>query len=138
MRMSKSIQGTIGEKATNDPIELKRRLAAQKAEAKKMNSAIRSMSDGQMRTAPAAIPEGDAKMNQLIRQHARSGSNSQPLADVEPGQKLPQAAGNAGAGTGTRMPAAKLPLTFNEALKEVLELRKRLGDGDIDLSIKGR
>ena len=135
MRMSKSIQGTIGEIAIKDPIELRRRLAAQKAEAKKMNSAIRSMSDGQMRTAPAAIPEGDAKMNQLIRQHARSGSNSQPLDETEP---TPRPAGNAGSGTGTRMPAAKLPLTFNEALKEVLELRKRLGDGDIDLSIKGR
>ena len=127
MRMSKTYQGKIDA----SPGELK-------AEARQMNKLIRGMAGGQMHTELETIPEGNAKMNDLLRQHARGGSNSQPLQDPEPGQKINQVAGNAGSGTGTRMPAAKLPLTFDEALREVLRLRKKLGDGDIDLSIKGR
>ena len=127
MRMSKTYQGKI----EASPGELK-------AEARQMNKLIRGMAGGQMHTELETIPEGNAKMNDLLRQHARGGSNSQPLQDPEPGQKINQVAGNAGSGTGTRMPAAKLPLTFDDALREVLRLRKKLGNGDIDLSIKGR
>ena len=125
--MSKSYQGKIDA----SPGELK-------AEARQMNKLIRGMAGDQMHTELETIPEGNAKMNDLLRQQARGGSNSQPLQDPEPGQKINQVAGNAGSGTGTRMPAAKLPLTFDDALREVLRLRKKLGNGDIDLSIKGR
>ena len=120
----KSYQG----KTDATPAELKK-------EASEMNKLIHTAAGGQMRAELPTVDPAHAGMNALIRSAARGETNSQPLDDAEP---TPRPAGNAGSGTGTRMPAAKLPLTFNEALKEVLELRKRLGDGDIDLSIKGR
>ena len=124
----KSYQGKID--AT--PAELKK-------EASEMNKLIHAAARGQMRTElPMADPKNQV-MNDLLRNPQAAATNSQPLNDASgDADPISRTAGNAGHGTGTRMPVEKLPLNFNEAVKEVLRLRKRLGDGDIDLSIKGR
>jgi len=110
-----------------------------KKEAKAMNKIIHAAAGGQMRTELPTVDPKNQVMNDLIRNPKAQKMNSQPLNDASgDADPISRTAGNAGHGTGTRMPVEKLPLNFNEAVKEVLRLRKRLGDGDIDLSIKGR
>jgi len=124
----KSYQGKIDA----SPAELKK-------EAKEMNKLIHAAAGGQMRTELPMVDPKNQVMNDLLRNPQAAATNSQTLNDAsDNADPISRVAGNAGSGTGTRLPAAKLPLTFNEALREVLELRKKLGAGDIDLSIKGR
>jgi len=99
--------------------DVKRILAEQEAEAKKVNQIIRAAGRGRIRTAPEKPDPGNVMMNEIIR-GAFSGSDAQPSSD-EPGH----APGNAGEGTG-QPPKNVADMTMTEAIREVLRLRKLL------------
>jgi len=99
--------------------DVKRILAEQEAEAKKVNKIIRAAGRGRIRTAPERPDPGNTIMNEIIR-GAFSGSDAQPSSDEQG-----HAPGNAGEGTG-QPPKDVADMTMTEAIREVLRLRKLL------------
>jgi len=99
--------------------DVKRILAEQEAESKKVNKIIRAAGRGRIRTAPEKKDPGNTMMNQIIR-GAFSGSDAQPPSDIQG-----HAPGNAGEGTG-QPPKNVADMTMTEAIREVLRLRKLL------------
>ena len=107
--------------------EARARIAAQKREAKSVNKQLRSMTRARISTGPTKPNKENRVMNDVIRGSIGTGSNAEPLdqeqTQEDTGKLTPQ--GSAGEGFNiTNMP--NKPESMNDALREVLDLRKQL------------